>query len=68
MNNLSEFQTKFELIFEAFYLEIEALKMDISREINKDNILIVRGNNLQISGRLKKNKWMGLLGLLPIGG
>jgi len=78
INNLSEFEPKFELIeyaenefvgtFEICNLELETLKIDISREINNENILLVRGNKLQLNTGSKKGKFLGFLGLPPMGG
>ena len=79
VNNLSEFEPKFELIeysdnefvcsFEICSLEIESLKPDICREINNENLLIIRGSKTPItSSILKKWKYAGALGLQQLGG
>ena len=78
INNISEFEPKFELIeyaenefvavFEICDLEVETLKIEISREINSDNMLIVRGNKLSTTTGSKKGKFHAFSGLPPLGG
>lgn len=75
VNNLSEFEPKYELIeyldnefvcaFEICNLEIQTLKVTISREINNENLLVLRGNKIQANINNKKNnKWGGQLGVI----
>lgn len=77
VNNLSEFEPKYELIeysdnefviaFEICNLEVETMKVEITREINNENMLILRGNKVQINTNYSKKKFNNL-GLPNLGG